>query len=246
MLAGKAEILQDIVTPTFSWPLMTVKSLVVILNPVLLLEKQVNAASKIVFFQLSLARWWPLTLIGHRNVYITAMHWTFVSLHNQFEYCSWCKITNLPICSVGTVILLGMHCRVEKILKQSGHERELQWKAIHLWKMAPFILHSYQNFCLSYLGPSHMSLYLRPHQGVTLSRWSLGDGTPLANIDGDYFVYYSHGLQALPWRFWIEMKVREAGFLLYYKCCILFHRTLLLSPLNYMPLSCQKGYISEC
>ncbi|XP_060093352.1 endoplasmic reticulum metallopeptidase 1 [Heteronotia binoei] len=58
-------------------------------------------------------------------------------------------------------------------------------------------------------GPSHMSLYLRPHQGVTLSRWSLGDGTPVVNIDGDYFVYYSHGLQALPWRFWIEMKASD-------------------------------------
>nr|XP_056722675.1 endoplasmic reticulum metallopeptidase 1-like [Euleptes europaea] len=58
-------------------------------------------------------------------------------------------------------------------------------------------------------GPSHMSLYLRPQQGVTLSRWSLGDGTPVVNIGGDYFVYYSHGLQALPWRFWIEMKVSD-------------------------------------
>lgn len=65
------------------------------------------------------------------------------------------------------------------------------------------------------LGPSHMSLFLRPRQGATLSKWSLGDGTPLVNVDGDYFVYYSHGLQALPWRFWIEMKVRGVGILLY-------------------------------
>ncbi|XP_066474470.1 endoplasmic reticulum metallopeptidase 1 isoform X2 [Tiliqua scincoides] len=58
-------------------------------------------------------------------------------------------------------------------------------------------------------GPSHMSLYLRVHQGATLSRWSLGDGTPVVNRDGDYFVYYSHGLQAGPWHFWIELKTSE-------------------------------------
>ncbi|KAJ7335487.1 hypothetical protein JRQ81_013428 [Phrynocephalus forsythii] len=59
-------------------------------------------------------------------------------------------------------------------------------------------------------GPSHMSLYLRPHPGSTLSRWSLGHGTPVVNaIDGDYFVYYSHGLEALPWQFWVELKASE-------------------------------------
>ncbi|XP_063151141.1 endoplasmic reticulum metallopeptidase 1 [Candoia aspera] len=57
------------------------------------------------------------------------------------------------------------------------------------------------------IGPSHMALYLRLHQGSTLSTWSLGDGTPVVNnINGDYFVYYSHGLQAMPWHFWIELK----------------------------------------
>ncbi|XP_053154804.1 endoplasmic reticulum metallopeptidase 1 isoform X2 [Hemicordylus capensis] len=55
-------------------------------------------------------------------------------------------------------------------------------------------------------GPSHMSLYLRVHRGATLARWSLGDGIPVVNVGGDYFVYYSHGLQALPWHFWIELK----------------------------------------
>ncbi|KAM9137920.1 endoplasmic reticulum metallopeptidase 1 isoform 2-T2 [Pangshura tecta] len=58
-------------------------------------------------------------------------------------------------------------------------------------------------------GPSHMSLYIRPHEGSTLSSWSLGDGTPVANIGGDYFVFYAHGLQAVAWRFWIELKVAE-------------------------------------
>uniref|UniRef100_A0A8C3ING4 Endoplasmic reticulum metallopeptidase 1 n=1 Tax=Chrysemys picta bellii TaxID=8478 RepID=A0A8C3ING4_CHRPI len=58
-------------------------------------------------------------------------------------------------------------------------------------------------------GPSHMSLYIRPHEGSTLSSWSLGDGTPVANIGGDYFVFYAHGLQAVAWRFWIELKAAE-------------------------------------
>lgn len=56
-------------------------------------------------------------------------------------------------------------------------------------------------------GPSHMSLYIRPHEGSALSTWSLGDGTPVASVGGDYFVFYSHGLQATPWQFWIELTV---------------------------------------
>uniref|UniRef100_A0A8C4K9Q6 Endoplasmic reticulum metallopeptidase 1 n=1 Tax=Dromaius novaehollandiae TaxID=8790 RepID=A0A8C4K9Q6_DRONO len=58
-------------------------------------------------------------------------------------------------------------------------------------------------------GPSHMSLYIRPHEGSTLSTWSLGDGRPVASIGGDYFVFYSHGLQATAWHFWIELTVKE-------------------------------------
>ncbi|XP_019410291.1 PREDICTED: endoplasmic reticulum metallopeptidase 1 [Crocodylus porosus] len=58
-------------------------------------------------------------------------------------------------------------------------------------------------------GPSHMSLYVRPHEGSTLSAWSLGDGTPVANVKGDYFVFYSHGLQATAWHFWIELTATE-------------------------------------
>uniref|UniRef100_A0A8C3KY87 Endoplasmic reticulum metallopeptidase 1 n=1 Tax=Chrysolophus pictus TaxID=9089 RepID=A0A8C3KY87_CHRPC len=58
-------------------------------------------------------------------------------------------------------------------------------------------------------GPSHMSLYIRPHEGSALSTWSLGDGTPVASVGGDYFVFYSHGLQATPWHFWIELTASE-------------------------------------
>lgn len=56
-------------------------------------------------------------------------------------------------------------------------------------------------------GPSHMSLYVRPHKGSTLSQWSLGNGTPVTSKGGDYFVFYSHGLQASAWQFWIEVQV---------------------------------------
>uniref|UniRef100_A0A8C9KU85 Endoplasmic reticulum metallopeptidase 1 n=1 Tax=Serinus canaria TaxID=9135 RepID=A0A8C9KU85_SERCA len=56
-------------------------------------------------------------------------------------------------------------------------------------------------------GPSHMSLYVRPHAGSTLSRWSLGDGMPVASLGGDYFVFYSRGLHAAPWHFWVELTV---------------------------------------
>ncbi|KAM6170543.1 endoplasmic reticulum metallopeptidase 1 isoform 2-T2 [Rhynchocyon petersi] len=58
-------------------------------------------------------------------------------------------------------------------------------------------------------GPSHMSFYIRTHKGVTLSQWSLGDGTPVTSRGGDYFVFYSHGLHAPAWRFWIEVQVSE-------------------------------------
>ncbi|XP_007536139.2 endoplasmic reticulum metallopeptidase 1 [Erinaceus europaeus] len=58
-------------------------------------------------------------------------------------------------------------------------------------------------------GPSHMSFYIRTHKGSTLSQWSLGNGTPVTSKGGDYFVFYSHGLQAPAWRFWIEVQVLE-------------------------------------
>ncbi|XP_068830535.1 endoplasmic reticulum metallopeptidase 1 isoform X2 [Capricornis sumatraensis] len=58
-------------------------------------------------------------------------------------------------------------------------------------------------------GPSHMSFYVRTHKGATLSQWSLGNGTPVTSKGGDYFVFYSHGLQASTWHFWIEVQVLE-------------------------------------
>ncbi|KAM5193814.1 endoplasmic reticulum metallopeptidase 1-like [Mantella aurantiaca] len=55
-------------------------------------------------------------------------------------------------------------------------------------------------------GPSHMSVYVRPHDPFVLSSWSLGDGIPVPSNGRDYFVYYAHGLQAPAWKFWIELK----------------------------------------
>ncbi|XP_006231303.1 endoplasmic reticulum metallopeptidase 1 isoform X1 [Rattus norvegicus] len=55
-------------------------------------------------------------------------------------------------------------------------------------------------------GPSHMSFYVRTHKGSTLSQWSLGNGIPVTSRGGDYFVFYSHGLQASAWQFWIEVQ----------------------------------------
>ncbi|NXL76653.1 ERMP1 metallopeptidase, partial [Leptocoma aspasia] len=55
----------------------------------------------------------------------------------------------------------------------------------------------------------HMSLYVRPRVGSALSRWSLGDGIPVASLGGDYFVFYSRGLHAAPWHFWVELTAPE-------------------------------------
>ncbi|XP_010891145.2 endoplasmic reticulum metallopeptidase 1 [Esox lucius] len=61
-------------------------------------------------------------------------------------------------------------------------------------------------------GPSHMSLYLKPHQDATLSSWSFGDGTPKLDLAGEYFIFYSHGLDAPVWNFWFEIQPpREQG-----------------------------------
>ncbi|NWH37748.1 ERMP1 metallopeptidase, partial [Chloropsis hardwickii] len=62
---------------------------------------------------------------------------------------------------------------------------------------------------LEAVSPSHMSLYVRPRAGSALSRWSLGDGTPVTSLGGDYFVFYSRGLHAAPWHFWVELTAPE-------------------------------------
>uniref|UniRef100_UPI00398E6FD7 endoplasmic reticulum metallopeptidase 1 isoform X3 n=1 Tax=Pristiophorus japonicus TaxID=55135 RepID=UPI00398E6FD7 len=58
-------------------------------------------------------------------------------------------------------------------------------------------------------GPSHMTLYIRPLEGSFIIGSSIGDGTSLYSSDGDYFVFYSHGLQAPPWQFWLEIQTLE-------------------------------------
>lgn len=52
-----------------------------------------------------------------------------------------------------------------------------------------------------------MSLYLMPHRGASLSTWSFGDGTPQFDLSGEYFIFYSHGLDAPTWTFWFEIQV---------------------------------------
>lgn len=55
-------------------------------------------------------------------------------------------------------------------------------------------------------GPSHMSLYILPHTGSSLTGWSFANGTPRYDQNGEYFIYYSHGVDAAPWTFWIEVQ----------------------------------------
>lgn len=72
-------------------------------------------------------------------------------------------------------------------------------------------------------GPSHMSLYLMPHRGASLSTWSFGDGTPQFDLSGEYFIFYSHGLDAPTWTFWFEIQVLHAA-----KGADIFHISALL------------------
>ncbi|KAL7844964.1 hypothetical protein SRHO_G00235040 [Serrasalmus rhombeus] len=55
-------------------------------------------------------------------------------------------------------------------------------------------------------GPSHMSLYLLPQADASLTGWSFGDGTPQFDLNGEYFIFYSHGLDAPTWNFWLEVQ----------------------------------------
>ncbi|XP_059500510.1 endoplasmic reticulum metallopeptidase 1 isoform X1 [Stegostoma tigrinum] len=58
-------------------------------------------------------------------------------------------------------------------------------------------------------GPSHMTLYIRPLERSRLIQSSFGAGTSLYNNNGDYFVFYSHGLMAPAWQFWLEMQTLD-------------------------------------
>lgn len=83
-----------------------------------------------------------------------------------------------------------------RIFRETGGESFLAWLG---GEVTPLPL---------LIGPSHMSFYVRTHKGSTLSQWSLGNGTPVTSKGGDYFVFYSHGLRASAWQFWIEVQVR--------------------------------------
>lgn len=57
-------------------------------------------------------------------------------------------------------------------------------------------------------GPTHMTLYIAPHDGCTLSSWSIGNGKPLSSTD-EHFVFYSRGLHGSPWQFWMEIQASD-------------------------------------
>uniref|UniRef100_A0A4W5M916 Endoplasmic reticulum metallopeptidase 1 n=1 Tax=Hucho hucho TaxID=62062 RepID=A0A4W5M916_9TELE len=59
-------------------------------------------------------------------------------------------------------------------------------------------------------GPSHMSLYLMPHRGASLSSWWFGDSTPQFYLAREYFIFYTHGLDAPAWNFWFEIQERNS------------------------------------
>ncbi|KAK2917033.1 hypothetical protein Q8A67_001407 [Cirrhinus molitorella] len=53
-------------------------------------------------------------------------------------------------------------------------------------------------------GPSHMSLYLRPHAGASLILSSFH--SRMLRLGRDSFIFYSHGLDAPTWNFWLEIQ----------------------------------------
>lgn len=52
-----------------------------------------------------------------------------------------------------------------------------------------------------------MSLYILPHTGSSLTGWSFADRVPKYDLNGEYFIFYSHGVDAEPWTFWLELQV---------------------------------------
>lgn len=84
-----------------------------------------------------------------------------------------------------------------------------------------------------------MSLYLMPHRGASLSTWSFGDGTPQFDLSGEYFVFYSHGLDAPTWIFWFEIQVSSAARAYYQRL------TLLLCFVFIMFLGCKFIQMSQ-
>ncbi|XP_069776906.1 endoplasmic reticulum metallopeptidase 1 [Narcine bancroftii] len=58
-------------------------------------------------------------------------------------------------------------------------------------------------------GPSHMTLYIHPSEGSSITRSSVGDSSSLHSNKRDYFLFYSHGQQAPPWQFWLEVQTLD-------------------------------------
>lgn len=79
------------------------------------------------------------------------------------------------------------------------------FRLISKYKRSP----QHMNLTIEVDGPSHMTLYIRPREGSSITMTSVGDGSSLYNSDGDYFFFYSHGLQAPPWQFWLEIQTLD-------------------------------------
>ena len=94
---------------------------------------------------------------------------------------------------------------------------------------------------LSHAGPSHMSLYLMPHRGASLSTWSFGDGTPQFDLSGEYFIFYSHGLNATTWTFWFEIQVLSANYELFILINISYVYWFFFYHVNYLACFISEG-----
>ncbi len=63
-----------------------------------------------------------------------------------------------------------------------------------------------------------MGVFFSPEAGVKLTSWSFEDGKILTGPewkDGrpTYYIFYSHGLSASTWEFWIELKTPKTHVL---------------------------------
>ncbi|NXP88991.1 ERMP1 metallopeptidase, partial [Passerina amoena] len=109
-----------------------------------------------------------------------------------------------PFCGLPWILPVHFMFRFERMFRVAGlHRRKSAAVAVfHTTRILRANVYLFE-------GPSHMSLYVRPRSGSALSRWSLGDGMPVASLGGDYFVFYSRGLHAAPWHFWVELTAPE-------------------------------------
>ncbi|KAH1007293.1 hypothetical protein HUJ04_004549 [Dendroctonus ponderosae] len=68
-----------------------------------------------------------------------------------------------------------------------------------------------ERFSFTVSGPAHIGVLLSPMKGVEISRWSIPTPEPLPgplwNGRNTYFIYYAHGLEPVPFQFWIDFQI---------------------------------------